>query len=78
MVPTEQTMTNGQPKRLFTVQEAANYLGLTTKRIYEAVRRKATEEAKARFPVPAKKYGKFWLFERIDLDSFADSIPYRD
>jgi hypothetical protein len=71
-------MTNGQPKRLFTVQEAARYLGLPVKRIYEGVRRKATEEAKARFPVPAKKYGKFWLFERKDLDFFADSIPYED
>ena len=69
-------MANGQPKRLYTVQEAANYLGLPTKRIYEAVRRKATEEAKARFPVKPKRHGKIWLFERKDLDEFADSIPY--
>ena len=65
------------PKRLFTVKEAALYLGLPTKRIYEAVRRKATEEAKARFPVRPKRHGKIWLFERKDLDAYADSIPYQ-
>jgi hypothetical protein len=66
------------PKRLFTVQEAANYLGLPTKRIYEAVRRRATQEARARFPIKPKRIGKIWLFEKKDLDMFADSIPYQD
>jgi excisionase family DNA binding protein len=64
------------PKRLFTVQEAADYLGLPVKRIYEALRRGARPEAKKRFPVPAKKAGKLWHFERKDLDAYADSIPY--
>jgi hypothetical protein len=65
-------------KRLFTLQEAANYLGLPTKRIYEAVRRRATQEARERFPVKPKRHGKIWLFEKKDLDAYADSIPYQD
>lgn len=64
------------PKRLFTVKEAATYLGVPAKRIYEAVRRRATKEARARFPVPARRSGKIWLFEREDLDAYADSIPW--
>jgi hypothetical protein len=65
-------------KRLFTLQEAANYLGLPTKRIYEAVRRRATQEARERFPVKPKRHGKIWLFEKKDLDAYADSIPYQE
>ena len=64
------------PKRLFTVKEAALYLGLPTKRIYEAVRKGATDEARERFPVRPKRNGKIWLFERKDLDAYADKIPY--
>ena len=65
------------PKRLFTVKEAALYLGLPTKRIYEAVRKGAADEARERFPVRPKRNGKIWLFERKDLDAYADSIPYQ-
>ena len=67
-------MTNGQQKRLFTFQEAASYLGLPAKRIYEAVRKRATEEARARFPVKPKRIGKIWLFEKKDLDSFEKQL----
>lgn len=63
-------------KRLFTVKEAAHYLGIPEKRIYESRRKRATEEAKARFPVRARRNGKLWLFEKKDLDAYADSIPY--
>lgn len=61
-------------KRGFTVKEAASYLGIPAKTIYEAKRRGATEESKARFNVLAVKRGKTWLFERKDLDSWADRI----
>ncbi|MBW1982627.1 MAG: helix-turn-helix domain-containing protein [Deltaproteobacteria bacterium] len=63
-------------KRLFTVAEAAHYLGIPRKRIYNALAKKAPDEQKALFPVKAKRYGKYWLFEKRDLDAFADEIPY--
>ena len=62
------------PKRGFTVTEAAQYCGISPKTIYEAKRRKASEEAKARFPVPGVKRGKTWLFERHDLDGWLDEV----
>jgi excisionase family DNA binding protein len=62
------------PKRGFTVQEAADYCGIPAKTIYEAKRRKATDEAKSRFPVKGVKRGKTWLFERRDLDKWLDEL----
>lgn len=69
-------MQSRDTKRLYTVTEAAHYLGIPAKRIYNAIGRKAKPEAKALFPVRPKKQGKYWLFERKDLDAWADSIPY--
>jgi hypothetical protein len=67
-------MAKGMPKRGFSLQESAVYCGLRAKTIYEAKRRGATEEAKARFPVPGVKRGKTWLFERKDLDAWLDTV----
>jgi len=67
-------MRSGINKRGFTLQEAASYCGVNPKTIYEAKRRKATKEGKARFPVPGVKRGKIWLFERKDLDAFLDEV----
>ncbi len=65
-------------KRLFTVGEAADYLAVSRKRLYNALRRGATAEERKLFPVPAKRRGKCWFFERRDLDRYADSIPYSE
>jgi hypothetical protein len=65
------------PKRGFTVTEAANYCGIPVKTIYEAKRRKATDKAKARFPVPGVKRGKTWLFDKVDLDAWLNEV-FRD
>lgn len=62
------------PKRGFTVQEAAVYCGLPPKTIYEAKRRRANPEARARFPVPGVKRGKMWLFDKKDLDAWLDEL----
>lgn len=59
-------------KRLFTVREAADYLGLAPRTIYNRIGPKSKEP----FPIPHKKFGKTVLFERKDLDSYADSLPY--
>jgi hypothetical protein len=62
------------PKRAFSTLEAATYCGIPIKTIYEAKRRGATEEAKARFPVDGVKRGKSWLFEQKDLDAWLDVL----
>jgi hypothetical protein len=61
-------------KRGYNLSEAATYCGIPRKTIYEAKRRRATEEARARFPVPGVKRGKCWLFEREDLDQWLNQV----
>jgi len=61
-------------KRGFSLKEAADYCGIPVKTIYEAKRRGATGEARARFPVPGVKRGKTWLFDRKDLDTWLDEV----
>jgi len=62
------------PKRGFSLAEAADYCGIPVKTIYEGKRRRASKEAKVRFPVPGVKRGKTWLFERKDLDAWLDEV----
>lgn len=61
-------------KRLYTVGEAASYLGLSPRTIYNGV----APGSKNPFPVKPKRYGKKVLFDVADLDRFADSLPCRD
>jgi len=62
------------PKRLFRVPEAAVYLGLAPRTIYNGI----APRSKQPFPVRFKKQGKVILFEKKDLDEYVDSIPYAD
>ncbi|MBW1692146.1 MAG: helix-turn-helix domain-containing protein [Deltaproteobacteria bacterium] len=62
------------PKRLFRVQEAAEYLGLAPRTIYNGI----APKSKQPFPVRFKKLGKVILFEKRDLDEYVDSLPYAD
>jgi len=62
------------PKRGFSLVEAAAYCGIPPKTIYEAKRRGASEDARARFPVRGVKRGKMWLFDRKDLDRWLDEL----
>lgn len=61
-----------KPKRLFRVVEAAEYLGIAPRTIYNGI----GPRTKTPFPVRHKKQGKVVLFEKEDLDRYADSIPY--
>jgi hypothetical protein len=70
----ESAMSGKFIKRAFGLREAAEYCGIPEKTIYEAKRRGATKEAKARFPVEGVKRGKYWMFERKDLDAFLDQV----
>jgi excisionase family DNA binding protein len=63
-------MEEGTPlKRLLSVEEAAHYLGMAPRTIYNAV----APKSKNPFPVKAKRIGKLVRFDIRDLDSFIDS-----
>jgi excisionase family DNA binding protein len=56
------------------VAEAAQYLGLSARTLYNGI----APKSKNPFPVRHKKQGKVVLFEKEDLDKYADNIPYAD
>jgi len=57
-------------KRLLSVSEAAMYLGIAERTIYNGTGRRS----KAKFPVPVKRIGKLIRFDIKDLDRYIDSI----
>jgi excisionase family DNA binding protein len=57
-------------KRLFSVPEAAHYLGLSPRTIYNGI----SPKSKNPFRIKPKHYGRRVLFEKADLDTFADSL----
>ena len=57
-------------RRLLSVEETANYLGLSPRTIYNGVHRKA----KKPFPVKPKRIGKLVKFDRLDLDKYIESL----
>ena len=59
-----------QDKRLFSVEEAAHYLGISPRTIYNQIGRKA----KKKFPVKAKRVGKLVKFDIRDLESYIESL----
>jgi excisionase family DNA binding protein len=60
-------MDNVAEKRLLSAKEAAKFLGISRKTIYN-------ELSAGRFPVKVKRHGKKLLFERKDLERYADSL----
>ncbi len=60
----------GRGRRMLSVQEAARYLGIAPKTLYNRTHRRATNP----FPVKAKKIGNRTLFDSRDLEKFVDSI----
>lgn len=57
-------------KRLLSVQEAARYLSLSPRTLYNAV----APKSKIPFPVKAKRIGKLVRFDIRDLDRYVDSL----
>ncbi|NIO20941.1 MAG: helix-turn-helix domain-containing protein [Candidatus Aenigmarchaeota archaeon] len=57
-------------KRLLSVEETANYLGLSPRTIYNAVARKS----KKPFPVKPKRIGKLVKFDIRDLERYVESL----
>lgn len=61
-------------KRLLSVEDAAVYLGLSPRTLFNAIASKSKDP----FPVKPKRFGKRRLFDVKDLDAFADNLPYAD
>ena len=60
----------GAAKRLYSVEEAAVYLGLSPRTIYNGI----APGSKDPFPIRPKPWGKRRLFDIKDLDKFVDSL----
>jgi excisionase family DNA binding protein len=57
-------------KRLLSVEETAQYLGLSPRTIYNQISRKA----KRRFPIKPKRIGKLVKFDLQELEKYVDSL----
>ena len=57
-------------KRLLSVEEAAEYLGIATSTIYNRSRRNSENP----FPVKPKRVGRRVKFDREELDAYVDSL----
>jgi excisionase family DNA binding protein len=69
--PTIEAILGHKSKRLYTVEEAASYLGLSPRTIYNGI----APKAKKKFPIKPRRYGRKPLFEKAELDRFAESLP---
>jgi hypothetical protein len=68
----KQNYTGGFLPRLMGVADAARYLGLSPK----TIRNRLGPKAQDPFPVRPKRIGKRVLFDRADLDAFADGLSH--
>lgn len=59
-----------QGKRLLSVPEAARYLGLSPRTLYNGV----APKSKVPFPVKAKRIGKLVRFDVRDLDEYINTL----
>ena len=59
-------------KALLSTVQAARYLGISPKTLYNRCCKKASNP----FPVKPKRIGRRVLFDVRDLDSYVDSLPY--
>jgi len=58
------------PKRLLSVQETAQYLGISPRTIYNSVHRRS----KNKFPIKPKRVGKLVKFDIWDIDTYLDQL----
>ena len=57
-------------KRLLSVRETAELLGISDRYIYNRVHRKA----KRKFPIKPKRIGRLVKFDRLDIDAFLETL----
>ena len=60
----------GPIKRLFSVEELAEYLGLSPRTIYNGLAR----NSKRPFPIRPKRIGKLLRFDLRDIEQFVNSL----
>ena len=61
---------NSMTRRLLSADEAARYLGISVKTLYN----QTGPKAKKRLPVKIKRIGKLLKFDLRELDRFIDSL----
>ena len=66
----EITQKSGQLNRLMSVEEAAEYLNVSPRTLYNRIAPKARNP----FPVRPKRIGKLVRFDRGQLDQWIDSL----
>ena len=63
-------MTKELGKRLLSVEETAEYLGIAARTIYNQI----APKAKRKFPIKAKRVGRLVRFDLHDLERYIDSL----
>ena len=58
--------------RFLSVEQTARYLSISAK----TIRNRLGPKAPNPFPIKPKRLGKRVLFDKRDLDAYADSLPY--
>lgn len=63
-------MDNQITKRLLSVEETAEYLGISKRTIYNQIGPKA----KKPFPIKAKRIGKLVKFDLVEIDKYINNL----
>ena len=67
-------MAGREPRKLLTVEQTAERLGIAAQTIYNGISRRTLKP----FPIRAKRWGRKVLFDSTDIESFIESMPYED
>lgn len=65
-------MAGREPRKLLTVEQTAERLGIAAQTIYNGISRRTLKP----FPIKAKRWGRKVLFDSVDVESFIESMPY--
>ena len=57
-------------KRLLSVEETAQYLGISDRTIYNMIGRRKRNK----FPIPVKRFGRLVKFDIKDIDAYIDTL----
>ena len=68
--PANREAPRGVPKRLLSVEEAAQFLGISPRTLYN----QSAPGSKKPFPVRAKRVGRAVRFDLRDLEKYVDSL----
>jgi predicted DNA-binding transcriptional regulator AlpA len=63
-----------EPRRLLSVEETSQRLGISPQTIYNSISRKSDRH----FPLRPKRWGKKVLFDSKDVAELIDQLPYAD